>query len=134
MRSWSWLFSVTIALFFSCTHSTQPEGITLDSSVDGKTVVFHPNQMFLLELDVLADAGFQWDWQLSDSTVVTSYSNPSYRPKNGGPVVPGGPTVETFYFQTKTTGECVVNLVEHQRWMTDTPPRDSIVFKVRVEP
>jgi predicted secreted protein len=128
------LRSLAIALpllFVSCSHPTeviQQSGAPLDASVNGTVVVYPVNQSFTLTLDVAADAGYTWDCVLNDEAVVTMDRSPSIRPKNAGPVVPGGASVECFYFRSTGAGETAITLVEHQAWMKDVAPIASISF------
>jgi len=103
----------------------------LDSSVSGKTVAYAPNQSFLLELDLNADAGYSWYYTISNTTVIHLDST-SYRPKSGNWNQVGGMTVETFYFQATKTGECSVALDERQGWLPNVPPIHSVRFGVIV--
>ena len=103
----------------------------LDSSVNGKKVVYVLNQSFQLELDLNADAGYSWYYTISDTTVIHLDST-SYRPKSGNWNQVGGMTVETFYFQATKTGECSVALDERQGWLPNVPPIHSVRFGVIV--
>lgn len=100
----------------------------LDGSIDGKQITAIVDARFRLELEVLADAGFQWDCSISDSSVVrlerVSFrsASPTYPP------APGGAVFETFHFQTKAEGSCTVLLIHHQAWLPTVPPRDKVRF------
>jgi len=121
---------IAAGLFISCSDlGTQP---VFDASINGKWLTLFTHQRFTLELDVLADAGYQWHPQMSDSTVVKLEST-AYRPKNGGPIVPGGPTVETFYFCTGTAGRCTVRLSERHPWLPNELPAVTFEFTVIVK-
>ena len=134
MSAIHWILSVLVPLLGGGTEATPSAGSSLNSSVNGKVVVYPPGRKFSLDLDVPASAGYQWDYQLSDGDVVSSESRPDYRPKYGDAVVPGGLTVETFHFVTKSPGRCVIRLSQRQPWMTDVPPRDTLEFTVVVKP
>ena len=103
----------------------------LDSSVNGKTVAYAPNQSFLLELDLNADAGYTWYHTFSDTTVIHLDST-RYRPKSGNWNLVGGMTVETFYFRATKTGKCSIALDERQGWLPNVPPINSVRFTVVV--
>jgi predicted secreted protein len=104
----------------------------LDASIQGQQMTVGMDARFRLELEVLSDAGFSWDYTLSDSTVL-ALEKVSYRhPSSTSPPPPGGTTFETFYFHTKTEGRCIVQMIHHQHWMLTVPPRDSIGFVVDV--
>jgi predicted secreted protein len=118
-------------LFIGCSDSSMPTQTQLDSSINGKNVVYSSNQRFSLELDLLADAGYQWDYTISDTNTVRIDST-SYRPKSGNWNLDGGMTVESFYFRTMKTGKCTINLIEHQGWLPDVPPIHSVQFNVSV--
>lgn len=120
-----------IVVFLGCSDSSTPTQTQLVSSINGRNVAYPLNQTFSLELDLNADAGYQWDHSISDTTVIHLDST-RYRPKNGGPIVPGGLTVETFYFRTTKAGRCAVNVIEHQGWLPDVPPIHSVQFNVSV--
>jgi hypothetical protein len=129
-------FHATILACFilpGCVQSTEPieQGLSqLDATVNGKAVWYSPDQQFLLAVDSYADAGYQWDWEISDTLVVALVGNPSYKPNN--PNVCGGLCTATFRFRTNMSGICVVNLIEHQRWMKDVAPRATVRFSVVV--
>jgi predicted secreted protein len=124
-------------LFLGCSDSSIPtqtqldSSKQLDSSINGKNVAYTSNQRFSLELDLEADAGYQWDYTISDTTVVRIDST-RYRPKSGNWNQIGGLTVETFYFYTKTAGNSTIDLIEHQGWVKDVPPIATVRFYVSV--
>jgi predicted secreted protein len=118
--------------FFACSHPTQPIDTPLDSSVNGKSLNYSAGQAFSLDLDVSADAGYQWDYTISEPAVVVVVSGSTIRPKNPGPVVPGGATMQTFYFRAAGRGQCTITLVERQGWMKDVPPIVTVEFTVVV--
>ena len=117
-------------LSLGCSDSSMPTQTQLDSSINGKTIKYPINYTFSLELDLNASAGYQWDHNISDTTIVHLDSTKT-RPKYI-PIVPGGETVKTFYFRTMKTGICTLNLIEHQRWLPDVLPIHSIQFIVFV--
>jgi predicted secreted protein len=120
-------------LLLGCGHSTEPielEPVHIDATVDGKTLQYMRDQEFALALDSYADAGYLWDWEISDTLVVSMMGEPSYKPNN--PNVCGGLCTATFRFRTKMSGYCVVTLIEHQRWMKDVPPRCTVKFAILV--
>jgi predicted secreted protein len=84
-----------------------------------------------LELDLHADGGYQWYYGISNTTVVQIDST-SYRSKSGE-LIDGGLTIETLYFQTKTNGQCAVNLTERRGWEEDIPPINTVQFGVVVK-
>ena len=84
-----------------------------------------------MELDVCADAGYQWFILFSDSTVVRLDST-KYRPKDGARGGVGGMTVETFYFHATKGGRCTVSMNERQGWMPNVPPINTVQFDVIV--
>jgi predicted secreted protein len=125
---------LTVALF-SCSHPTElnrETGISLDASVNGTTVSYPPGQSFSLDLEVFADAGYTWECTISEESVLAMERDPSYRPKYGGPILPGGATIETFYFRTAGFGKSTMTLIEHQGWMKDVPPIVTVQFTVIV--
>jgi len=124
------LLSLALFIFPGCSKSPQPTEPQLGLDISGKHVVYLPNQQFSLELDLNADAGYQWDYDISDTTVLRIDST-RYRSKSGEIVV-GGLTVETFYFRTLTIGYCTVSLMERRGWERDTPPIHAIQFWVVV--
>lgn len=127
------LLSILVTVtFFACSHPTQPAETPLDSSVNGKSLNFAVDQSFLLDLDVYADAGYQWDCTISEPAVVMADRGSTIRPKNPGPIVPGRPTVESFYFRTVGRGQSTISLIQHQSWMKDVPPIATVEFTVVV--
>ncbi len=129
------IFLLLPLLFLCCTHPTEvinQTGNSLDASANGKTVIYPGNQFFTLNLDVHADAGYQWDYSFSNPAVVGLTGSPTIRQKDPGPVMVGGAAIETFLFLTTEAGECTVTLIEHQSWMKDVPPINTVSFTVVV--
>jgi predicted secreted protein len=122
---------IIIVLFTSCSNSPLPSEPKLDSSINGKNLSYHSNQRFFLELDLSADAGYTWDYTVSDTNVVRIDST-IYRPKSGNWNQVGGLTIETFYFRTLRTGKSPIAMIEHQAWMPKVPPIDTLRFIVSV--
>jgi len=102
----------------------------LDAAVDGRTFQYQQDQRFTLALDSYADAGYMWDWDISDTLVVSTDGNPTYKSNN--PDLCGGLCTATFRFYTKIAGYCVVTLIEHQRWMKNDPPLHVVRFSIVV--
>ncbi len=126
--------SIVIIIFVTiagCSQSPSPTEPQWDSSIDGKSVSYPPNQRFSLQLDVNADGGYQWDVSLTDTNIVRIDST-NYRPKSGNYNQVGGITVETFYFCTQNAGQNTVTLVERLNWEPSVPPIDSVSFTVNV--
>jgi predicted secreted protein len=120
---------IFVGFSISCSDlGTQP---VFDASINGKSLTLFSEQRFTLELDVQADAGYQWQAQMSDSTVLKLDST-AYRPKNAGPIMPGGPTVEIFFFCAGNSGKCTVTLSERHLWLPNDPPRVTLAFIVIV--
>ena len=124
--------SVLLALSFigySC--SSAPTQTQLDSSMNGGTFTASPNDKFSLRLDLNADAGYQWDYEISDSTVVTMEAPPAFQaPEN----VTGGVTVETFYFRVLKGGRCTLTFNQLRGWEQGVPPISTVEFLVVVNP
>jgi hypothetical protein len=118
-----------MVLFLGC--SDMGTQTPLDSSIDRKNVTYPINHTFPLELDLHADGGYQWDNTISDTTIVHLDST-NYRPKQGGQIVDGGLTVETFYFRTRKVGKCTVRLIEHRGWLPNVAPINTVEFTVSV--
>jgi predicted secreted protein len=114
-----------------CLDSGVLTGSQLDSSVDGKNLSYDRNQPFVLELDVHADGGYQWDCQVSDTSVINLDST-AYRQKLANPNLVGGLTVETFFFRTVQEGSCRVTLNERRVWETGIAPIHTVRFNVSV--
>ena len=115
-------------LFWGCSESTQP---TEKQSGKEITAVYHQNQNFSFDLDLNADGGYQWDYIVSDTNVLRIDST-SYRPKSGRWDQVGGLTVETFHCCTKHLGTSMLKLKEHQAWLKDVSPIDSLLYVVIV--
>ena len=124
----------TFILLFSlvgCSQPSSPVALELDSSINGKTVLYPRNQKFTLQLDLQADAGYQWNYSIGDTNVVRIDST-CYTPKSGNWNQIGGVTVETFFFCTVQTGQSVVTLIEHRQWEPNVPAIDSLTFTLVV--
>jgi hypothetical protein len=102
----------------------------LDANINRNQMTTAVDSRFRLELEVLADAGFQWDCSVSNPAVLT-LDSVSFRTLAVPPAV-GGPVWETFYFCAKTKGASAVQLVHHQAWLPTEPPRDALSFLVYV--
>lgn len=128
-----YLFSLIIStvLLLHCSDDILAPAYQYDSSVNGKTVSASHNQQFILELDLAADAGYQWDLSISDSFVVKIDST-CKRPKSGKWNIDGGMTIETFYFKALKRGKCSVNIKEYQNWEPDVEPINKVQFDVIV--
>ena len=120
-------------LLFGCSDqganldSPGPVNDPLNSAVNGKTIACVLNQTFSLELDLNADAGYQWDHSISDTSILRLDST-NYRPKSGDKFVDGGLTVEAFYFRTMSAGQCTVDLIQRRGWESDIPPIETVRF------
>jgi predicted secreted protein len=114
-----------------CSRSSSPTEPLWDSSIAGKTISSLPHQKFSLQLDLNADAGYQWDIALTDSNVVHVDST-HCGPKSGNYNQVGGIIIETIYFCTRSIGQSTVTLVEHRGWEHGMPAIDSLAFTVRV--
>lgn len=135
MKTHSLLSILVTVAFFGCSNPTeliQQTGNPLDSSVNGKTVIYPPNQSFSLDLEVLGPEGYQWDYTISDPAVLWMYRAPTSRPKDPGPIMPGGSVIETFYFRAGGIGQTTITFIEHQAWMKDVPPLVTVEFTVIV--
>jgi predicted secreted protein len=131
MKKYYLLFLIIISLLFGCSDSSIPTEAQLDSSINGKNITVNTNSKFAMELDLNADGGYIWDYSLSDASVIKVDST-SYKPKSGNWDQVGGLTVETFYFCSKKTGQCKVNLIEHRGWESDVSPINTVQFNVIV--
>jgi predicted secreted protein len=131
------LVFISIILFLSrCSGISQPAEFQLVSPVlgpeiDNQKLVCPPGQRFLLQLDLSADAGYQWDYYISDVTVI-QLDSATYRPKSGE-LIWGGLTIETFYFRAAKQGLCSINLQELRGWEKDIPPISTLQFAVMVK-
>ena len=124
---------IVLLTIVSCSHSSSPTEPTWDSSINAKSVTYPRNQKFSLQLVLSADAGYQWNITMSDTTVLRVDST-SYRPKSGNQNQVGGLTIETFYFCTLNVGRSLINLAERRNWEQGKPAIDSLAFSVTVIP
>jgi predicted secreted protein len=132
MKKYYFLFFVVMSVLDGCSDSSLPTEVKYNSSINGKTISVIRGYVYTLELDLNADAGYQWDYSISDTTVIEIDST-SYRPKSGNWNQVGGLTIETFYFRGKKSGQCFVKLIEHQVWEKDVPPINTIQFSAIVK-
>jgi predicted secreted protein len=132
MKKYYLLFLVILAFSSGCSDDVLLPEDQFDSSIDGKSIRINENHQFILELDLNADAGYSWDYSISDTTVLRIDST-TYRPKSNDRNLCGGITIETFYFCSINKGDCNVNLYEHQHWVSDVKPINYIQFKVIVK-
>ena len=127
MRS-HYVVLLCLPLFFiGCSRSSAPTQMQLDSSVNGGVITALPNETFSLRLDLNFDAGYQWNYQISDSTVVAKDAQPTFQPPKTGV---GGVTVETFYFRVLREGQCSMTFAELRGWEQGVPPISTVNFIV----
>lgn len=133
MRRYAPRVVLILYLLAGCTDkgSDPVKANALDVSIDKRTLELGQDEKFSLELDVQADGGYQWDYQISDTTVV-ALEDRSYRPKSGQ-WLDGGLTVETFHFRTGRSGGSVVRLRERRVWEMNVPPIHTVEFTVLVK-
>ncbi|HUI31183.1 MAG TPA: protease inhibitor I42 family protein [Candidatus Acidoferrales bacterium] len=126
-KYWIELFLIAL-LYPGCLKSTQP---SQDQS--GKTInaTYHPNQKFAFELNLNADAGYQWYYVISDSDVA-KIDSVHFRPYSGRADQIGGLTIETFYCTAIRTGVCTFALRELRGWEINIPPIDSMRYVLLV--
>jgi predicted secreted protein len=132
MKKYYFFFFIVMSVLSGCSDSSLPTEVQYDSSINGKIITIIPGYVYALELDLNADAGYQWDYSISNAAVIEMDST-SYRPKSGNRNQCGGLTVETFYFRGKRSGLCFVRLIEHQVWEKDVPPINTIQFSINVK-
>jgi predicted secreted protein len=106
----------------------------LDASIQGKTMTTAVDSRFRLELEVWADAGYQWDCHSSDSTVLQLERTSIRGTSTSTPPAPGGSSLETFYFHATSEGRSAVTLIHHRSWLPTEPAADSVGFLVEVRP
>lgn len=131
MRTTIIAFSLVTYLLSGCSEFSQPTESQLGMDINGKSAIYAPSQKFTLELDVHYDGGYQWSYDISNSSVVQLDST-SYRSKSGNQGV-GGLAVETFYFRTITSGQSTVSLYERRIWEKDNSPINTVQFGVLVK-
>jgi predicted secreted protein len=107
---------------------------TLDETINGRSLWYPPGGTFAIVLEEEADAGFVWEYALSDSTVirVDSVTYKKYTPLPP-PVPVGGSATKTIHFSATRRGQCEVYLYEHQPWMKNVPPWRVVRFSVFVQ-
>ena len=92
---------------------------------------YHPGEYFSFDLNLNADAGYQWNYSIND-TNVAKIINTNYRPYSGNWNQVGGLTIETFYCCTYRPGICVFTLREQRPWLPNVPAIDSLCVLVVV--
>lgn len=123
------LFVFTL-LMFSCSSLIQNQNI-YNNSIKGKTLELKNRESFILELDLMASAGYQWDCKIKDSLVLTLDSI-NYRPKNENKNIVGGVTIASFYYTALKKGSTEVELIEHRAWEKNIEPVNKINFTVKI--
>ena len=131
MKTCYLLLLVVISFSAGCSDNILSTENQFDSSINGTSIRVNKNQQFILELELNADAGYRWDYSISDASVVRIDST-NYRPKSGDWNQVGGVTIETFYFCGIKKGNCIVNLFEHRTWESNIAPINSVHFNVIV--
>jgi len=110
---------------------SDPNESVIDSTVNGTTVSYLVSQRFRLELILQFDAGYQWDYTMSDTNAVCLDST-SYRPASGNYNQVGGAAIESFHFRAIHAGTCNLRLFEHRGWESNIAPIDTVSFVVAV--
>ena len=131
MKTCYLLLLVVISFSAGCSDNILSTENQFDSSINGTSIRVNKNQQFILELELNADAGYRWDYSISDASVVRIDST-NYRPKSGDWNQVGGVTIETFYFCGIKKGNCIVNLFEHRAWESNIAPITIVHFNVIV--
>ena len=131
MKTCYLLLLVVISFSAGCSDNILSTENQFDSSINGTSIRANKNQQFILELELNADAGYRWDYSISDASVVRIDST-KYRPKSGDWNQVGGVTIETFYFCGIKKGNCIVNLFEHRAWESNIAPITTVHFNVIV--
>ena len=121
-------FILLVAAAFSlgCSRGSQPS-----HSIKTIKAMYRTNEPFSFELSLNADAGYQWYYTVSDTTVV-AIDSVSYKPYSGTPNQVGGLIIETFHCRTLQIGTCTLNLEEIRPWLRNVPPIDSLRYMVSV--
>jgi predicted secreted protein len=132
MKKYYLLFLVIISFLSGCLDNIVSTENQFDSSINGKIIRINKYHQFTLELDLNADAGYQWDYSMTDTSVVRIDST-NYRPKSGNWNQIGGVSIETFYFCGIKKGNCRVKLFEHQAWESNIAPINTIQFNIIIE-
>ena len=131
MKTCYLLLLVVISFSAGCSDNILSTENQFDSSINGTSIRVNKNQQFILELELNADAGYRWDYSISDASVVRIDST-NYRPKSGDWNQVGDVTIETFYFCGIKKGNCIVNLFEHRAWESNIAPITTVHFNVIV--
>ncbi|OGU51761.1 MAG: hypothetical protein A2080_13525 [Ignavibacteria bacterium GWC2_36_12] len=132
MKTYYLLLLIIIPFLSGCSDNVLSTENQFDSSINGKSISINKNHQFILELDLNADAGYRWDYSMTDTSVIRIDST-NYRPKSGNWNQVGGVTIETFYFCGIKKGNCTVNLFEHRVWESSISPINTIQFNVIVK-
>lgn len=125
-----WSVFLTL-LLIGCSRSSAPTQAQLDSSINGGTFTASPNEKFSLRLDLNADGGYQWNYDVSDSAVVTMDTQPTFQPPKTGV---GGVTIETFYFRVLREGQCTMTFNQSRGWEQDVAPISTVKFLLVAKP
>jgi hypothetical protein len=107
----------------------------LDETVNGRSLWYPSGGTFDVVLEENVDAGLEWEYELSDSTVIRVDSvTYKYTPLPPPPIPVGGSAIKTIHFSTARRGQCGVYLFEHQPWMKNVPPHRVVRFLIVVQP
>lgn len=130
MKSCCNLFTIMILfLLYSCNNTiNQPNPQIIE-----RTMSVNINNEVIFELELHADGGYQWEYSISDTTVL-QIDSINYRPKSGDWSQDGGITIEKFYFTAKRSGQCIILLNERRIWEEDIAPINSVKYSINVLP
>jgi hypothetical protein len=122
---------VIIPILTGCSK-LMPSEPTLDSAIDGRTIVYSSNQHFTLDLEEdygELDSGDQWQCFISDTNVVridsTRFVYKKYTEYSGY-------EIETFCFHAIQRGRSAVIMTLGQSWYPDYPPLKTVKFFIIV--
>jgi len=119
------VFPMLISLFWGCSDSVNNP----NSDIMEQNITVSANQSFSFELEVCSVCGYQWNYSISDTSVL-QIDSLKYKPKSENLEEIGGITIETFYFTAKTKGFCTINLAEVRNWEVETEPINSVRYFV----
>jgi predicted secreted protein len=112
----------------------EPGSSIFDDTINGRSLWYPSGGTFDVVLEENFDAGYMWEYELSDSTVIRVDSMTSKYTPLPPPRPVGGSAIVTMHFSATRRGQCGVYLFEHQPWMKNVPPHRVVRFLIVVQP
>lgn len=121
-------WAAVLALAVVATANAEPPAIVTEAD-SGHLVALRIGQELVLRLKSSPSTGYGWVQADANAPVLVALGKPAY--KTGGPL-PGASGVESWKFKATVRGAQTLKLEYRRPWEKNTPPANTIVFRVTV--